>query len=105
MDRVSATIATQAVATSTTSPAPGTSTAPTPSELAASGKNIPSSYQFVVSDSDADSDGIPQILSEDEATPPVSSDQPPSHKVVLKRKLKKKAGKAKGEDKATVKAT
>ena len=104
MDRVGATIATQAVATSTTSPAPGTSTAPTPSELASSGKNIPSSYQFVVSDSDADSNGIPQILSEDEATPPVSSDHPPASKVALKRKLKKKAAKAKGEDKATVKA-
>ena len=104
MDRVGATIATQAVATSTTSPAPGTSTTPTPSELAASGKNIPSSYQFITSDSDADSNGIPQILSEDEATPPVSSDQPPLHKVVLKRKLKKKAAKAKGEDQATVKA-
>ena len=106
MDRVGATIATQTVATSTTSPAPGTSTAPTPSELAASGKNVPSYYQFVTSDSDADSNGIPQILSEDETTgttPPASSDQPPSRKVVLKRKLKKKASKAKGEDKATVK--
>ena len=105
MDRVGATITTQAVATSsTTAPAPGTSTAPTPSELASSGRNIPSSYQFITSDSDADSNGIPQILSEDEATPPVSSDQPPLRKVVLKRKLKKKAAKAKGEDKATVKA-
>ena len=65
MDRVGATIATQAVATSTTSSAPGTLTTPTPSELAASGKNIPSSYQFVTSDSNADSNGIPQILSED----------------------------------------
>ena len=104
MDRVGATIATQAVATSTTSPAPGTSTAPTPSELASSGRNIPSSYQFVISDSDADSNGIPQILSEEEATPPASSDHPPTPKVALKRKLKKKAGKAKGESKATVKA-
>ena len=104
MDRVGATIAMQAIATSTTSPAPGTSTAPTPSKLASSERNIPSSYQFVVSDSDADSNGIPQILSEDEATPPASSDHPPTPKVVLKRKLKKKAGKAKGEDKATVKA-
>ena len=104
MDRVGATIATQAVATSTTSPAPGTSTAPTPSEVASSGRNIPSSYQFVVSDSDADSNGIPQILSEEEATPPASSDHPPTPKVALKRKLKKKARKAKGESKATVKA-
>ena len=104
MDRVSATIATQAVATSTTSPAAATLTAPTPSELASSGRNIPSSYQFIVFDSDADSNGIPQILSEEEATPPVSSDHPPMSKVAFKRKLKKKAGKAKGEDKATVKA-
>ena len=104
MDRVGATIIMQAVATSTTSPAPGTSTAPTPSELASSGRNIPSSYQFVVSDSDADSNGIPQILLEDETTPPVSSDHPPTPKIALKRKLKKKAGKAKGESKTTVKA-
>ena len=104
MDRVGATVATQAVATSTTSSAPGTSTTPTPSELAASGKNIPSSYQFITSDSDADSNGIPQILSEDEATPPESSDQPPLCKLVLKRKLKKKSAKVKGEDQAPVKA-
>ena len=104
MDRVGATIPTQVVATSTTSSAPGTSIAPTPSELVASGKNIPSSYQFVVSDSDADSNGIPQIISEDEATPPVSSDQPSVPKIVLKKKLKKKAAKVKGEDQATVKA-
>ena len=105
MDRVGATITTQAVATSsTTAPAPGTSTAPTPSELASSGRNIPSSYQFVVSDSDADSNGIPQILSEEGTTPPASSDHPPTSKVALKRKLKKKAGKAKGESKTTVKA-
>ena len=104
MDRVGATIATQAVATSTTSPAPGTSTAPTPSELASSGRNIPSSYQFVVSDSNADSNGIPQILSEEETTPPASSDHPPAPKVALKRKLKKKAGKVKGEGKAAIKA-
>ena len=105
MDRVGATIATQTVATSTTSPAPGTSTAPTPSELASSGRNIPSSYQFVVSDSDADSNGTPQILSEEEATPPAPFDHPPMPKVALKRKLKKKARKAKGDDKATVKAS
>ena len=104
MDQVGATITTQAVATSTTSPSPGTSTAPTPSELASSGRNIPSSYQFIVSDSDADSNGIPQILSEEKTTPPASSDHPPTPKVALKRKLKKKAGKAKGEGKATVKA-
>ena len=105
MDRVGATITTQAVATSsTTAPAPGTSTAPTPSELASSRKNVPSYYQFVTSDSDADSNGIPQILSEEEATPPASSDCPPTLKVALKRKLKKKARKAKGESKATVKA-
>ena len=104
MDRVGATITTQAVATSTPSPTPGTSTAPTPSELASSRRNIPSSYQFVVSDSDANSNGIPQILSEEETTPPASSDHPPTPKVALKRKLKKKVGKAKDESKATVKA-
>ena len=104
MDRVSATIATQAVATSTTSSAPGTSTAPTPSELAASGKNIPSSYQFITSDSDDNSNGIPQILSEDEATPPTSSDHPPVPKVTLKRKKKAKKAKGEGEDKATAKS-
>ena len=104
MDRVGATTATQAVAASTTSSAPGTLTAPTPSKLASSRRNIPSSYQFVISDSDADSNGIPQILSEDETTPPASSDHPLTSKVALKRKLKKKAGKAKGESKATVKA-
>ena len=69
-----------------------------------SGRNIPSSYQFVISDSDADSNGIPQILSEEEATPPVSSDHPPTPKVALKRKLKKKAEKEKDEENATVKA-
>ena len=104
MDRVGATIATQAVATSTTSPAPGTSTAPTPSELASSGRNIPSSFQFIISDSDADSNGVPQLPSEEETTPPVSSDHPPAPKGALKRKLKKKAEKVKGEGKATAKA-
>ena len=106
MDRVGATITTQVVATSTTSSAPGTSTAPTPSELVASETNTPSegSYQFVTTDSDADSNGIPQIFSGDEATPPESSNQPPVPKLVLKRKLKKKAAKTKGEDQATVKA-
>ena len=68
--------------------------------------NTPSegSYQFITTDSDADSNGIPQIFSEDEATPPESSNQPPVPKLVLKRKLKKKAVKTKGEDQATVKA-
>ena len=78
MDQVGSTIATKAVATSTTSPAPGTSTAPTPSKLASCGRNIPSSYQFVVSDSDADSNGVPQLPSEGETTPPASSNHPPS---------------------------
>ena len=106
MDRVSTTVRTQVVATSTTSSAPGSLTTPTPSELIVSGRNIPSggSYQFVTTDSDGDSDGIPQILSGDEATPPEPSNQPPVPKLVLKRKLKKKAAKVKGEDQATVKA-
>ena len=104
MDRVGATIATQAVATSTTSPAPGTSTAPTPSELASSGRNIPSSFQFIVSDSDADSNGVPQLPSEEEATQPASSNHPPAPKGALKRKLKKKAERVKGEGKAMAKA-
>ena len=105
MDWVSATVATQAVATSTTSSAPGTSTAPTPFELASSGKSIPPPYQFVTSGSDDDdSNGIPQLFSGDEATPSEPSNQPPVPKLVLKRKLKKKAAKAKGEDQATVKA-
>ena len=68
------------------------------------GRNIPSSYQFIVSDSDADSNGVPQLPSEEETTPPASSNHPPAPKGALKRKLKKKAGKAKGEGKATVKA-
>ena len=104
MDRVGATITTQAVATSTTSPAPGTLTAPTPSELASSGRNIPSSFQFIVSDSDANSNGVPQLSSEEEATPPVSSNHPPALKGTLKRKLKKKAKRVKGEGKALAKA-
>ena len=105
MDRVGATITTQAVATSTTSSAPGASTVPTPSELVASGKNIPSgdSYQFITTDSDADSNGIPQILSEDEATPPESSNQPPVPKLMLKRKKKAKKAKGEGEDKSAAK--
>ena len=104
MDQVSATIATQVVATSTTPSASGTSTTPASPELVTSGKSIPTSYQFVTTDSDGDSNGIPQILSEDETTPPESSNQPPVPKLVLKRKLKRKAAKAKGEDQATVKA-
>ena len=104
MDRVGATIATQAVTTSTTSSAPRTSTAPTPSELASSGRSITPSYQFVTSDSDDDSNGIPQILSEDEATPPESSDQPPVPKVTIKRKKKAKKAKGEGENKAAAKS-
>ena len=106
MDRVGATIATQAVATSTTSSAPGASIAPTPSELVASGKNIPSedSYQFIVPDSDDDSSGIPQLLSDDETTPPTCSNQPPVPKPVLKRKKKAKKAKGEGEDKSAAKA-
>ena len=105
MDWVGATIVTQAVATSTTSPAPGTSNAPTPSELASSRKNIPSSPHFVISNSDDDSNGVPQLPSEEETTPAVSSDLPPAPKTTVKRKLKKKVEKGKGEGKATGKAT
>ena len=65
MDRVGATIATQAVATSTTPSAPGTLTTPAPSESVAPGKSISTSYQFIITDSDGDSNGIPQLLSED----------------------------------------
>ena len=104
MDRVGATIATQAVAMSTTSSAPGTLTAPTPSALASSGRSI-TPYQFVTSGSDDDdSNGIPQILSEDKATPPESSDQPPVPKVTIKRKKKAKKAKGEGENKATAKS-
>ena len=105
MDRVSATVPTQVVATSTSS-ALGSSTTSTPSELVVSGRNIPSGgpFQFVTTDSDNDSDGIPQIFSEDEATPSEPSNQPPVPKLILKRKLKKKTAKAKGEDQAPVKA-
>ena len=104
MDRVGATVMTQAVATSTTSPAPGTLTAPTPSELAFSSKNIPSSPHFIVSDSDDNSNGVPQLPSEEEATPAASSALPPAPKTTVKRKLKKKVEKVKGEGKATGKA-
>ena len=90
MDRVGATVPTQAVATSTSS-APGSSTAPTPSKLAVSGRNIPSGgpFQFITTDSDNDSDGIPQLFSEDEATPSEPSNQSPVPKLILKMKLKK----------------
>ena len=104
MDRVGATVVTQAVATNTTSPAPGTLTAPTSSELAFSGRNIPPSFHFIVSDSNDDSNGVPQLPSDEETTPPASSDLPPAPKTALKRKLKKKAKKVKGEGKATTKA-
>ena len=104
MDRVGATVVTKGVATSTTSPTPGTSTAPTPSELASSRRNIPSSPHFVVSDSDDDSNGMPQLPSEEETTPVASSALPPAPKTTVKRKLKKKVEKAKGEGKATGKA-
>ena len=107
MDRVGmpleSTIATQAVATSTTPSASGTSTIPAPSESVAPGKSISTSYQFIITDSDGDSNGIPQLLSEDETTPPEPSSQPPVPKLVLKRKLKRTAAKAKVEDQATVK--
>ena len=96
MDRVGATITTQVVATSTTSSAPGTSTAPTPSELAASGKNIPTYFQFVTTDSDADSDGTPQILSEDEATPPESSNQPPCAQTSAQKEAEKESCQGEG---------
>ena len=99
MDRVGATVATQAVATSTTSSAPGTSTAPTPFELASSGKSIPPPYQFVTSGSnDDDLNGIPQLFSGDEATPPEPSVQPSScaQSSAIKRKKKAKKG-TKGE--------
>ena len=98
MDRVGATVTTQVVATSTTPSAPGSSTTPTPSELVVSGRNIPSggSYQFVTTDSDGDSDGIPQILSGDEATPPESSNQPPVPKLVTQKETEKESCQSEG---------
>ena len=98
MDRVGATVTTQVVATSTTSSAPGSSTTPTPSELVVSGRNIPSggSYQFVTTDSDADSNGIPQILSGDEATPPESSNQPPVPKTSAQKETEKESCQSEG---------
>ena len=106
MDRVGATVTTQVAATSTTSSAPGSSTIPTPSELVVSGKDISpeTSFRFVVTDSDGDSDDAPQIVSEDEVTPPTPSIQPSVPKLILKRKLKKKVTKAQEEDQAAVKA-
>ena len=92
MDRVGATVTTQVAATSTTSSAPGSSTIPTPSELVVSGKDISSetSFRFIVTDSDDDSNDAPQIVSGDEVTPPKPSVQPSVPKLILKRKLKKK---------------
>ena len=99
MDQVGATIATQATVTSTTLSAPGTSTTPAPSESVAPGKSPSTSYQFVTTDSDGDSNGISQLLTEDETTSP----QPPVPKLVLKKKLKRTVAKMKVEDQATVK--
>ena len=106
MDRVSAAATTRVAATSTTSSAPGSSTIPTPSELIVSGKDISSetSYQFIITDSDDDSDGALQIVTGEEVTPPKPSIKPSVPKLILKRKLKKKITKAKEEDQATVKA-
>ena len=106
MDRVSVAVTTQVATTSTTSSAPGSSTIPTSSELVVSGKDISSetSYQFIITDSDDDSDGALQIMSGEEVTPPKPSIQPSVPKLILKRKLKKKIIKAKKEDQATVKA-
>ena len=105
MDQVGATVTTQVAATSTTSSAPGSSTIPTPSELVASGKDIPSeeSFQFITTDDDNYSDGAPQIMTGEEVTPPKPSVKPSVPKLILKRKLKKKVTKAKNEDQATVK--
>ena len=93
-------------ATSTTSSAPGSLTIPTPSELAVSGKDIPSekSYWFITTDSDDDSDGALQIVTGEEVTPPKPSIKPSMPKLILKRKLEKKITKAKKEDQAAVKA-
>ena len=99
MDEVGATIATQTAATSTASSAPGISTTLTPSELAASGQSISPSYEFVTSDNEDNSRGIPQIYSEDE----VSSNHPPVPKITLKKKKKAKKGKGEGEDESAAK--
>ena len=104
LDRVGATVMTQVATTSTTSSAPGSSTIPTPSELVVSGKDISpeTSFRFIVTDSDDDSDA-PQIVSGDGVTPPTPSIQPSVPKLILKRKLKKKVTRAQEEDQATVK--
>ena len=106
MDHVGATVMTQVATTSTTSSAPGSSTIPTPSEVVVSGKDISSetSVQFIITDSDDDSNDAPQIVSGDEVTPPKPSVQPSVPKLILKRKLKKKVTKAQEEDQAAVKA-
>ena len=105
LDWVGATVMTQVAATSTTSSAPGSLTIPTPSELVVSGKDISSEtpIEFIVTDSDDDSNDAPQIMSGDEVTPPKPSVQPSVPKLILKRKLKKKITKAKKEDQAAVK--
>ena len=99
MDEVGATIVTQAAATSTAFSAPGIPSTPTPSELAASGQSISPSYEFVTSDNEDNSQGIPQIYSEDE----VSSNHPPVPKITLKKKKKAKKSKGEGEDEPTTK--
>ena len=105
MDRASAAVTTRVTATSTTSSAPGSSTIPTPSELVASGKDIPSekSFRFITTDSEDESDGGLQIITGEEVTPPKPSTKPSVPKLILKRKLKKKITKAKKEDQAAVK--
>ena len=105
MDRVGATATTRVVVTSTSS-APGLSTTSIPSELVVSRRNIPSEgpFQFVTSDSENDSDGIPQISTENETPPSKPSNQPPMSKLILKQKLKKKSAKVKSEEQTTVKA-
>ena len=105
LDWVGATVTTQVATTSTTSSAPGSLTIPTPSELVASGKDIPSeeSFQFITTDSEDESDGGLQIITGEEVTPPKPSIKPSVPKLILKRKLKKKITKAKKEDQAAVK--
>ena len=104
MDRGSAAVTTRVTTTSTTSSAPGSSTIPTPSELVASGKDIPSekSFWFITTDSEDESDGGLQIITREEVTPPKPSITPSVPKLILKRKLKK-ITKAKKEDQAAVK--
>ena len=104
LDRVGATVTTQVAATSTTSSAPGSLTIPTPSELVVSGKDISSEapIEFVTTDSEDESDGGLQIITEEEVTPPKPSVKPSVPKLILKRKLKK-ITKAKKEDQGAVK--